>query len=211
MRISLIGMSGSGKSHWSTRLAEDGFKCFCCDELISQKLAPEFLKPDGAFLDLGEWMGFPYEPHYKERESRYLDCEKEVLTEIIDYLEVSQNTHNLNIVVDTTGSVIYTGEEIIERLRRSTTMVYLSVPPDMREKMLRAYMSKPRPVLWRDVFTERENETKEQALARSYSTLLSQRERLYESYSDCRIDYYSYREENLQSQDFLHLIDLKEA
>lgn len=211
MRISLIGMSGSGKSHWATRLAEDGFKCFCCDELIAQKLAPELLRPDGTFLDLGEWMGFPYEPRYKECESRYLDCEKEVLTEIIDYLEVSQDSHNLNIVVDTTGSVIYTGEEIINRLRRNTTMVYLSVPTDMRERMLKAYMSKPRPVLWRDVFTKRENETNERALMRSYSMLLSQRERLYESYSDCRIDYYSRREENLRGQDFLDLIDLKEA
>jgi shikimate kinase len=204
-------MSGSGKSHWSTRLAEDGFKCFCCDELIAQKLASELIRPNGTFLDLGEWMGFPYEPRYKERESRYLDCEKEVLTEILDYLEVSRDTHNLKIVVDTTGSIIYTGEEIIDRLRRNTTMVYLSVPPDMRERMLKTYISKPRPVLWRDVFTKQENETNEQALARSYPTLLSQRERLYESYSDCRIDYYNYRKENLQTQDFLNLIDLKEA
>ena len=211
MRISLIGMSGSGKSHWSTRLAEDGFKCFCCDELIAQKLAPELLRPGGAAMDLGEWMGFPHEPHYKERQFRYLDCEKEVLTEILDYLETSPDSLGLNIVVDTTGSVIYTGEEIIDRLRRNTTMVYLSVPPDMRERMLKAYISKPRPVLWRDVFTKWENETKEQALARSYPTLLSQRERLYESYSDCRVDYYSCREENLQAQDFLDLIDLKEA
>jgi shikimate kinase len=156
-------------------------------------------------------MGFPYESGYQERECRYLDCEKEVLTEVLDYLEASQDTLDLNFVVDTTGSVIYTGEEIIDRLRRNTTMVYLSVPPDMRERMLKAYMSKPRPVLWRDVFTKRENETNEQALARSYSMLLSQREWLYERYSDCRIDYYSCREENLQTQNFLNLINLKEA
>jgi len=211
MRISLIGMSGSGKSHWATRLAEDGFKCFSCDELIAQKLASEVLRQDGTVMDLGEWMGFPYESGYQERECRYLNCEKEALTEVVDYLEASQDTLDLNIVVDTTGSVIYTGEEIINRLRRNTTVVYLSVPPDMRERMLKAYISKPRPVLWRDVFTKKENETNEQALGRSYSTLLSQRERLYESYSDCRIDYYSRREENLQAQDFLDLIDLKEV
>jgi shikimate kinase len=113
--------------------------------------------------------------------------------------------------LDTTGSSIYTGEEIIDRLRRNRTIVYLSVPPDVRERMLKTYISKPRPVLWRDVFTKRENETNEQALARSYPTLLSQRERLYESYSDCSVDYYGRREENLEVQDFLNLIDLKEA
>jgi len=211
MRISLIGMSGSGKSHWSARLAEDGFKCFCCDELIAQKLAPELLGPDGTAMDLGEWMGFPYESGYQERECRYLTCEKEVLTEVLDYLEASQDTLELNIVVDTTGSVIYTGEEIIDRLRRNTTMVYLSVPPELREPMLKAYVAEPRPVLWRDVFTKKESETNEQALARSYPRLLSQRERLYERYSDCSVDYYGRREENLEVQDFLDLINLKEG
>jgi shikimate kinase len=210
MRISLIGMSGSGKSHWSARLAENGFKCFSCDELIAQKLAPEALRPNGTAMDLGEWMGFPYESGYREREYRYLNYEKEVLTEVLDYLETSQDILDLNIVVDTTGSVIYTGEEIIDRLRRNTTMVYLSVAPDMREGMLKAYMSKPRPVLWRDVFAKKQDETNEQALARSYQTLLSQRERFYESYSDCTVDYYSCRKENLQAQGFLDLIDLKD-
>ena len=211
MSISLIGMSGSGKSHWSARLAEDGFKCFCCDELIAQKLAPELLGPDGTAMDLGEWMGFPYESGYQERECLYLTCEKEVLTEVLDYLEASQDTLELNIVVDTTGSVIYTGEEIIDRLRRNTTMVYLSVPPELREPMLKAYVAEPRPVLWRDVFTKKESETNEQALAWSYPRLLSQRERLYERYSDCSVDYYGRREENLEVQDFLDLINLKEG
>jgi shikimate kinase len=78
--------------------------------------------------------------------------------------------------------------------------------------MLKAYMSKPRAVLWRrDAFTKQENETNERALRQSYPTLLSQRERLYESYSDCRIDYYNCRKKNLQTQDFLDLIDLKDA
>jgi shikimate kinase len=211
MRISLIGMSGSGKSHWSARLAEDGFKRFCCDDLIAEKLAPELLRPDGALMDLGEWMGFPHDSGYQERECRYLNCEKEVLTGVLGYLEASQDTLDLNIVVDTTGSVIYTGEEIIDRLRRNTTMVYLSVLPEMRERMLKAYAAKPRPVLWRDIFSKKENETNEQALARSYPMLLSQRERLYERHSDCRVDYYSRTEKNLEVQDFLDLINLKEA
>jgi shikimate kinase len=160
-------MSGSGKSHWSARLAEDGFKCLCCDDLIAEKLAPELLRSEGTAMDLGEWMGFPYEQRYRERESRYLDYEKEVLTEVLAYLEASQNDSDLNIVVDTTGSVIYTGEAVINRLRQNTTMVYLWVPPELREPMLEAYVAEPRPVLWRDVFTKKENETNEQALARS--------------------------------------------
>jgi len=156
-------------------------------------------------------MGFPYEPHYRQREARYLDCEKEVLTEVLEYLEASQDTHDLNIVVDTTGSVIYTGEELINRLRRNTTMAYLSVPRELRERMLKAYVAEPRPVLWGDIFSKKENETNEQALARCYPRLLSQRERLYERNSDCIVGYYSRRDEDLGVQGFLDIIKQKEA
>ncbi|MBN2269605.1 MAG: hypothetical protein JXN61_03270 [Sedimentisphaerales bacterium] len=72
-------------------------------------------------------------------------------------------------------------------------------------------MSKPQPVLRRDALTKQENETNERAIRQGYPALPSQRERLYESYSDCRREYYHCREENLQTQDFLDLIDLKDA
>ena len=83
MRLSLIGMSGSGKSHWSIRLAELGFRRFCCDEMIARRLSAELHKADGRAMDLGEWMGFPYEPNYKKREARYLVYEIEALHEIL--------------------------------------------------------------------------------------------------------------------------------
>ncbi len=86
MRLSLIGMSGSGKSHWSMRLAEIGFHRFCCDEMIARNLSAELTRADGTVMALGEWMGFPYEPHYKEREARYLTYEVRVLDEILGYL-----------------------------------------------------------------------------------------------------------------------------
>jgi dephospho-CoA kinase len=35
-RLSLIGMSGSGKSSWSMKLSEIEFKRFCCDQKASQ-------------------------------------------------------------------------------------------------------------------------------------------------------------------------------
>jgi len=66
MRLSLIGMSGSGKSSWSIKLSELGFKRFCCDDMITEKLDRDLTRPDGTCMKLGEWMGFPYEPHYEE-------------------------------------------------------------------------------------------------------------------------------------------------
>jgi len=72
MRLSLIGMSGSGKSSWSIKLSELGFKRFCCDDMITEKLDRDLTRPDGTCMKLGEWMGFPYEPHYEEYRKRHL-------------------------------------------------------------------------------------------------------------------------------------------
>jgi len=58
-------------------------------------------------------MGYPYEPDYKKHESRYLACEIEVVNEILTDLEGQEGNHDANIVVDTTGSVIYAVEEIL--------------------------------------------------------------------------------------------------
>ena len=57
MRLSLIGMSGSGKSHWSKKLTAYGFKAFHCDDLIEELLTEDLLGADGIPLSVGEWMG----------------------------------------------------------------------------------------------------------------------------------------------------------
>ena len=204
MNLSLIGMSGSGKSHWSNGLAELGFHRFCCDEMIAEKLTPELKQSDGTTLDLGEWMGFPYESRYKERESRYLACEIEVIREILSYLSASNSGQK--VVVDTTGSVIYTGKDLLERLKSSSTVVHLATPPEVKERMLRVYLDQPRPVLWRDVFSKKHGETNEEALARCYPRLLFSRQRLYEQYADVTIDYYVRNQEGFGVKDFLREI-----
>ena len=201
MHLSLIGMSRSGKSHWSTKLAERGFQRFCCDDLIADKLAPEFSRKDGTAMNLGEWMGFPYESQYKERESKYLACEIAVIGEILDNLFRSKPEEK--VVVDTTGSVIYAGEDILGRLRSTTIVVYLATPPEIKEKMLQVYVDQPRPVLWRDIFSKQQGETNEEALARSYPLLLSSRERLYGKHAHVTIDYYLRRREGFGVKDLL--------
>jgi shikimate kinase len=201
MHLSLIGMSGSGKSHWSTEFAEHGFLRFCCDDLIADKLAAELTRSDGTAMDLGEWMGFPYEPQYKERESEYLACEIAVIGGVLDYLSGSNPEEK--IVVDTTGSVIYAGEDILGKLRSTTTVVHLATPPEIKEKMLEVYVDQPRPVLWRDIFSKTPGETNEEALARCYSLLLLSRERLYGQHAHVTIDYYVRRREGFGVKDFL--------
>ena len=204
MRISLIGMAGSGKSYWSKKLAQHGFRRFCCDDLIAAKLAPDLTGPDGTTMEMGTWMGFPYERHYKKRESTYLTYEIEVLIEILEYLESQKNSPKENIVIDTTGSVIYAGDEILQKLGQYTTVIYLLTPPEVQDKLLNAYISKPHPMLWRDLFTKKPDETNQVALARCYPHLLSARQRLYARYADVEIDYYRRNEKSFTVTDFLH-------
>jgi len=206
MRLSLIGMSGSGKSYWAMKLAERGFRRFCCDHLIAERLVAELAMPDGTIIGMGEWMGFPYEAQYKARESRYLSCEMEVLAEIIEYLGGAENIPEEDVVVDTTGSVIYTGGSIIKDLRRFTTMVHLETPAEIQERMLKAYVENRRPVLWRDFFTREPNETNEEALVRCFPRLLSSRERLYRRYADVTIEYDSLTAEGFGPSDFLNRV-----
>ena len=200
-------MSGSGKSKWSIKLSKLGFKRFCCDDLITEKLASELTRTDGTTIELGEWMGFPDEPQYKERESIYLACEIEVLSEIIESIE-KKNHIEKNIVIDTTGSAIYAGEEILRRLRRCTTVIHLSTPPEVQELMLKSYLTNKRPVLWRDFFKKLPDEKNEDALARCYPKLLFHRERLYEQFKDATIDYYTLNQHDFRVEDFLKFVNM---
>ncbi|GLI32883.1 hypothetical protein [Desulforhabdus amnigena] len=208
IRLSLMGMSGSGKSYWSRKLEESGFQRFCCDDLIALKLGAELRRPDGTLMGMGEWMGFPYDPHYRERESKYLACEIKVLEEILEYLESAEH-EDKNIVVDTTGSVIYTGETILERLRTQTTIVHLSTPPEVQEQMFRAYVARPTPLLWRDLFDRKPSETDAQALTRCYANLLTRREKLYAAYAAVEIGYFRRRQKGFTVEEMLSEIRSK--
>ncbi|MBN2126152.1 MAG: hypothetical protein JW821_17770 [Deltaproteobacteria bacterium] len=201
MRLTLIGMAGTGKSYWSKRLEEKGFKRLCCDESIAAKLETELTRRDGTRLTMGQWMGFPYQEHYREREATYLACEISVVSEIAARLEGQDAGQD--IVVDTAGSVIYTGDDLLKRLGRVTTIVHLSTPPEAEDRLLRAYLKRPHPMLWQGMFQQAPEESTEEAFARCYPRLLLSRRRLYERYAQVTLDYHERREEGFGVREFL--------
>jgi len=208
MRLSLIGMAGSGKSYWSRKLSRQGFTRFCCDDMIADKLALELKRPDGKTMSVSEWMGFPYEPHYAERESRYLAYEIEVMNEILEYLKHPENIGEENIVIDTTGSVIYAGHKILIELQRLTRVVHLETPPEVQDQLLKAYISKPHPMLWQNTFNKKPHESKKQALIRCYPRLFSSRQKLYERYADVTLNYSALRNKEWGAKDFLRAVEM---
>ncbi len=209
MQLTLMGMSGCGKSHWSNALSRQGFQRFSCDELIAGKLSDCLKKQDGGVMELGEWMGFPFEPGYEDREKRYLAAETEVVREIVRDFESGRLDRSMNIVVDSTGSLIYLDENLLDRLKRHTAFVYFHAPQSLWNEMLLLYSSNPRPILWHGTYHAGENETNDKALARCYKDLIISRDRLYSQYADIMVSAEGLREGNFNALDLLKEIQSK--
>ncbi len=151
------------------------------DDRIEEKLAPELAA--GKYQGIGgvaAWMGWPDEPTYREREKKYLDYEVKSMGEALDEIQAASEE---GTILDTTGSVVYTGEEICRRMQSLTTVVYLEASPEEEQLLIARYLSDPKPVLWGDQFEKRSGESSQDAIARCYPRLLAYRKKLYQQYA----------------------------
>jgi shikimate kinase len=179
LRLALIGMSGSGKSHWAKNLAALGCPTICCDDAIETRLAP-ILKAGGyeGINGVAAWMGWPDSPTYAEREAEYLREEIATLDEVLSALEKDSKRE---LVLDTTGSVICAGNHILHRLRRQMTVVYLASSEAEVQLLIQRYLRDPKPVLWQGVFQPRPAETPHDTVVRCYPLLIAARRQSYEA------------------------------
>jgi shikimate kinase len=179
VRLALIGMSGTGKSHWGKNLSALGYSTVCCDDAIEARLAP-ILQPGGyqGINGVAAWMGWPDRPAYAERESEYLREEIATLDEVLSTLERDPNRE---LVLDTTGSIICTGNHILHRLRRQMTVVYLAASAEETQLLIDRYLRDPKPVLWQGVFQPCPSETPHDTVVRCYPLLIAARRQSYEA------------------------------
>lgn len=205
MKITFIGMSGAGKTFWSKKLELKGFKRFCCDDLIEEKLNKE-LKLLGycGIADVSKWMGQPYESRHNKNSERYLHFEKEVMEYILTYLEKSKVDEN--IVIDTTGSVIYTGNEIPRKLKALSHIVYLHTPSLIQKQMCKEYIINPKPVIWGNAFSKKRDENDLAALQRCYPNFLEFRVKKYKETAEIILDYYLLRHKIFTEEVMLKII-----
>ena len=192
LRIALIGMSGAGKSFWSKRLAQAGRASICCDDRIEQRLRSR-LEISGyiGINGVASWMGWPDSATYAQREAEYLAEEIGVLDEVLTGLERDPSRE---LILDTTGSVIYTGNNLLLRLRRQMTIVYLAAAADEQQLLIQRYLEDPKPVLWRGAFQARKGEAPHDTVARCYPVLISARGQSYEALAHCSIPVSELRE-----------------
>jgi len=201
--ISLIGMSNCGKSYWSEQLAGSGFEWICCDDRIEQKLRPALSRLGfGGIEAVSQWMGLPHEQDSARHQQMYLDCEGEVMREVLAELPRKSD----RVVIDTTGSVIYTDADILRGLKEASLMVHLDVPERLQQEMIELYFKRPKPTLWAGFFKPEAGETPRETLVRCYPELLKSRLERYAFWADCSIDCALLRQQSSDSARFLDLI-----
>jgi hypothetical protein len=185
-RLALVGMSGSGKSFWTKKLAAAGWRSVCCDDLIEQRLAAR-LAADGysGINGVAAWMGWPSSATYGQREAEYLAEEIGVMDEFLSNLD--KDSGDAPIVLDTTGSVIYAQNNILMRLRRQMTVVHLANTEQEQRMLVDRYLNDPKPVLWRGTFHVKDQETPGETVARCYPLLIGARRKSYETLAHCAV------------------------
>jgi shikimate kinase len=207
LRIALIGMSGAGKTFWTKKLAESGVPVISCDDGIEARLAPRLAAGGFAGINgVAAWMGWPDSPTYTECEAEYLAEEIHTLDEVLQQLEKQPEK---SMVLDTTGSVIYTGNNLLMRLRRRMTIVYLAASPAEQQLLIERYLHDPKPVLWRGAFQPKPKESPRETVARCYPALIAARRQGYEALAHCTLQVAALRDASMNAEAFLKMIQSK--
>ena len=185
LRLALIGMSGAGKSYWTRRIAAAGHPAISCDAQIETRLKPALQTGGYSGINgVAAWMGWPHLPSYADREAAYLSEEIAVLDEVLTGLEKNPER---DLILDTTGSVIYVGNHLLHRLRKQMLVVYLAASRDEQQLLIQRYLEDPKPVLWRGAFQSRAGEDPKATVARCYPVLIGARRQSYEAIAHCSI------------------------
>ena len=209
LRLALTGMSGAGKTFWTKKLAANGFPAISCDDGIEEKLASRLAAGGYSGINgVAAWMGWPDSETYSQRELEYLAEEIHTLDEILTELEQQPLK---SLVLDTTGSVIYSGNNLLMRLRRQMTIVYLAASAKEQQLLIERYLNDPKPVLWRGAFQPKPGEKPRETVARCYPALIAARRQSYEALAHCTLQVADLRDGSLDVPSFLRMVQDKTA
>lgn len=177
--ICLVGMSNVGKSHWAQRLADEaGYEVMDCDLELARVLFPG--APDvSAAHELAAWLGQPGDPGYAAASTHLLMVERMVMQTVLARLRGRVAPALQPLVIDTGGSVIHAGEDVLDGLRELTRVVYLEAAPERAGAMYARYLRQPKALIWADAWQPLPGEPVMAARERCYPALLASRARRY--------------------------------
>lgn len=208
MIISLIGMSGSGKSYWARKLSHSaGYRHIYVDRKIMKQLYPTLEKYGHVGIEsaVNDWMGQPYDSRYLVNCKKYLELEEKIMDQILTKLENGKYKEE-NIVIDTAGSLVHLKKDLWGRLKNQTTVILLDATDEVRDKLWHTFLADPKPLVWDKFFNQNEGEENKQALARCYPILLDYRLKIYRELADVILDFEEIRAANFTVDDFLSKI-----
>lgn len=173
LRLTFIGMSNIGKSFTAMRLRKShGFDLYEVDEAIQKALNLKSMQ------ESADWMGFPYEDSYPAREAEYLALESRLTEQAFD-------NPKENLILDTTGSVIYLNENTRSLLARKSVIVHIQAGPNNLARLEKLYFKSPKPLIWDGMYEDGCNRTA--ALKSAYPKLLKSRMDAYNAMADANI------------------------
>ncbi len=172
LKLAFIGMSNIGKSYTAMRLATHyDFSLIEVDKIIWENLGHDSMD---AFA---QWQGHPYTEGYSEREKHSIALETKATQKALE-------TDKPNPAIDTTGSVIYTDEKVLDKLRKSYYVVYIKAMEDHIERLKVQYFKQPKPLIWAGHYKKMDGKTKTESILECYPKLLTSRGKLYSELAD---------------------------
>lgn len=172
LKVAFIGMSNIGKSYTAMRLATKyDFSLIEVDKIIWENLGHESMN---AFA---QWQGHPYTDGYAEREKHSIALETNATRKAL-------KTDKRNPMIDTTGSVIYTAEDVLHELRQDYYIVYIQAMEDHLERLKVQYFKHPKPLVWAGHYKKLEGKTETQSILDCYPKLLASRGKAYAKHAD---------------------------
>lgn len=151
-----------------------GFDLYEVDEAIQKALDLKSMQ------ESADWMGFPYESTYAEREDEYLALEGRLTAAAFDSAKG-------NMILDTTGSVIYTDDKTRATLREQSVVVHIQAGPNNLRRLETLYFKSPKPLIWAGQYVETNGHSETENLKASYPALLASRMDAYEALADVSI------------------------
>lgn len=164
--ISLIGMSGVGKSYISAKLGEWGWFNYSCDHLIGTKYLADQVSGDMTadnIQSLSEFVGQIGDPakggvgldEFKRRQQMYYDAECAVLKDLPEEFDHAERNMYTSFVNDSSGSMCEVeDEEVLRGVGEKTLMVYLKVRQEDHADILRRAIEYPKPLFFPPAFFE---------------------------------------------------------
>ena len=207
MKIALIGMSTVGKSYWSEKLATTGFERIDLDGIIARYFDKRVGTSQSQILaSMSQWLGLPHEAHFAEKEQIFKQYEEDALKYAISVLE--KKGKDARVIVDTGGSLVYVSPQYWQLFKQYVHIVYLKMDEKKHQTLIDNYLREPRAMLWNGCFDPQNGESLHQTYSRCYPNLVKRREKEYDIYADCTIEYETHRDRQLTTAAFLKIIGL---